>query len=165
MKNNIKLLDGSMSYPLELDGYNLNNRLWTGNALIDNPELIKKIHLGYINSGADYLLTSTYQISYDILREKGINSEKIKEVFQKSLDLAKNAIMESKTKKVIKIVASLGPYASYKKNASEYVGIYDSTDDEIYNFHFNNLNVIKEIDYEIVLYETCLLYTSPSPRD
>ena len=154
MKNNIKLLDGSMSYPLELDGYNLNNRLWTGDALINNPELIKKIHKGYINSGADYLLTSTYQISYNILREKGINSEKIKEVFQKSLDLAKNAIMESKTKKVIKIVASLGPYASYKKNASEYVGIYDSTDDEIYNFHFNNLNVIKEIDYEIVLYET-----------
>ena len=78
MENNIKLLDGSMSYPLELDGYNLNNRLWTGDALINNPELIKKIHKGYINSGADYLLTSTYQISYDILREKGINSEKIK---------------------------------------------------------------------------------------
>ena len=71
MENNIKLLDGSMSYPLELDGYNLNNRLWTGDALINNPELIKKIHKGYINSGADYLLTSTYQISYDILREKG----------------------------------------------------------------------------------------------
>ena len=82
MENNIKLLDGSMSYPLELDGYNLNNRLWTGDALINNPELIKKIHKGYINSGADYLLTSTYQISYDILREKGIHSEKIKEVFR-----------------------------------------------------------------------------------
>ena len=50
MENNIKLLDGSMSYPLELDGYNLNNRLWTGDALINNPELIKKIHKGYINS-------------------------------------------------------------------------------------------------------------------
>ncbi len=42
MENKIKLLDGSMSYPLELDGYNLNNRLWTGDALINNPELIKK---------------------------------------------------------------------------------------------------------------------------
>ena len=41
MKNNIKLLDGSMAYPLELDGYNLNNRLWTGDALVNNPELIK----------------------------------------------------------------------------------------------------------------------------
>ena len=80
MENNIKLLDGSMSYPLELDGYNLNNRLWTGDALINNPELIKKIHKGYINSGADYLLTSTYQISYDILKEIGINSEEIKEL-------------------------------------------------------------------------------------
>ena len=48
MENNIKLLDGSMSYPLELDGYNLNNRLWTGDVLINNPEVIKKIHKGYI---------------------------------------------------------------------------------------------------------------------
>jgi len=154
MKNNIKLLDGSMSYPLELDGFNLNNRLWTGNALIDNPELIKKVHLGYINSGADYLLTSTYQISYDILKEKGIDSQEIKKIFQKSLDIAKDAVKESKTNKNIKIVASLGPFASYKKSASEYVGIYDSTDDEILNFHLNNLNVIKDIDYEIILYET-----------
>ena len=152
MKNNIKLLDGSMSYPLELDGYNLNNRLWTGDALINNPELIKKIHKGYINSGADYILTSTYQISYDILKEKEISSDKIKKIFQKSLDLAKDAIKESKTNKDIKIVASLGPFASYKKSASEYVGIYDSTDDEILNFHINNLNVIKDINYEIILY-------------
>ena len=114
MKNNIKLLDGSMSYPLELDGYNLNNRLWTGDALVNNPELIKKIHKGYINSGADYLLTSTYQISYDLLKEKGINSQDIKEIFQKSLDIAKDAVKESKTNKNIKIVASLGPFASYK---------------------------------------------------
>ena len=58
MENNIKLLDGSMSYPLELDGYNLNNRLWTGDVLINNPEVIKKIHKGYINSGSDYLSVS-----------------------------------------------------------------------------------------------------------
>ncbi len=154
MENNIKLLDGSMSYPLELDGYNLNNRLWTGDVLINNPEVIKKIHKGYINSGSDYLLTSTYQISYDILKEIGINSEEIKELFQRSLDLAKEAIVEANTKKDIKVVASLGPFASYKKNASEYIGIYDSSDDEIYNFHNNNLNIIKGIDYEIILYET-----------
>ena len=154
MKNNIKLLDGSMSYPLELDGYNLNNRLWTGDALINNPELIKKIHKGYINSGADYILTSTYQISYDILKEKEISSDQIKKIFQKSLDLAKDAIKECKTNKDIKIVASLGPFASYKKSASEYVGVYDSTDDEILNFHINNLNIIRDINYEIILYET-----------
>ena len=70
------------------------------------------------------------------------------------MDLAKEAIIEANTKKDIKVVASLGPFASYKKSASEYVGVYDSTDDDILNFHTNNLNVIKEIDYEIILYET-----------
>ena len=154
MKKNIKLLDGSMSYPLELDGYNLNNRLWTGDALINNPELIKKIHIGYIKSGADFILTSTYQISYDILKEKKNDSKEIKKIFQKSLDIAKEAIKESKTNRDIKIVASLGPFASYKKNASEYIGVYNSTDEEILNFHINNLSVIKEIEYEIILYET-----------
>ena len=39
MENNIKLLDGSMSYPLELDGYNLNNRLWTGDASVSYTHL------------------------------------------------------------------------------------------------------------------------------
>ena len=70
------------------------------------------------------------------------------------MDLAKDAIKECKTNKDIKIVASLGPYASYKKSASEYVGVYDSTDDEILNFHINNLNIIRDINYEIILYET-----------
>ena len=34
MNNKIMLLDGSMSYPLEKLGYNLNKKLWTGDALI-----------------------------------------------------------------------------------------------------------------------------------
>ena len=41
MNNKIMLLDGSMSYPLEKLGYNLNKKLWTGDALINNPDIIK----------------------------------------------------------------------------------------------------------------------------
>ena len=154
MKKNIMLLDGSMSYPLELNGYNLKNRLWTGEALIQNSDIIKKIHIDYINSGSDYIMSSTYQISYDILKELGFNLVEIKNVFQKSLDIAKDAVKESNTSKEIKIIASLGPFASFNKKASEYVGIYNCSDSEIYNFHLNNFNILRDIDYEIILYET-----------
>ena len=66
MNKIIKLLDGSMSYPMELNGYDLNNRLWTGNALINNSNMIKQIHKDYINSGSDYIMSCTYQISFDL---------------------------------------------------------------------------------------------------
>ena len=154
MINKIKLLDGSMSFPLEQLGYNLKNKLWTGMALISDPDIIKNIHKDYINAGADYISTSTYQVSYDRLQNMGYQSSDIKKVFQKSIDLVKEAIKESRSKKEIKIVGSFGPFASYDPNASEYVGKYNSTDDEIKNFHLNNINIIEETDLDIILYET-----------
>jgi len=154
MINKIKLLDGSMSFPMEHLGYNLKNKLWTGMALISDPDIIKNIHKDYINAGADYISTSTYQVSYDRLQNMGYQSSEIKKVFQKSVDLVKEAIKESGSKKEIKIVGSFGPFASYDPNASEYVGKYNSTDDEIKNFHLNNINIIEETDLDIILYET-----------
>jgi len=154
MINKIKLLDGSMSFPLEQLGYNLKNKLWTGMALISDPDIIKNIHKDYINAGADYISTSTYQVSYDRLQNMGYQSSEIKKVFQKSIDLVKEAIKESRSKKEIKIVGSFGPFASYDPNTSEYVGKYNSTDDEIKNFHLNNINIIEETDLDIILYET-----------
>ena len=154
MINKIKLLDGSMSFPLEQLGYNLKNKLWTGMALISDPDIIKNIHKDYINAGADYISTSTYQVSYDRLQNMGYQSSEIKKVFQRSVDIVKEAIKESRSKKEIKIVGSFGPFASYDPNASEYVGKYNSTDDEIKNFHLNNINIIEETDLDIILYET-----------
>ena len=154
MINKIKLLDGSMSFPMEQLGYNLKNKLWTGMALISDPDIIKNIHKDYINAGADYISTSTYQVSYDRLQNMGYKSSEIKKVFQKSVDLVKEAIKESRSKKEIKIVGSFGPFASYDPNASEYVGKYNSSDDEIKNFHLNNINIIEETDLDIILYET-----------
>ena len=154
MINKIKLLDGSMSFPMEHLGYNLKNKLWTGMALLSDPDIIKNIHKDYINAGADYISTSTYQVSYDRLQNMGYQSSEIKKVFQKSVDLVKEAIKESRSKKEIKIVGSFGPFASYDPNASEYVGKYNSTDNEIKNFHLNNINIIEETDLDIILYET-----------
>jgi homocysteine S-methyltransferase len=82
MINKIKLLDGSMSFPMEQLGYNLKNKLWTGMALISDPDIIKNIHKGYIDAGADYISTSTYQVSYDRLKNMGYQSSKLKKFFK-----------------------------------------------------------------------------------
>ena len=154
MDNKIKLLDGSMSFPLEKKGYNLRDKLWTGKALINDPDLIKNIHKGYIEAGADYISTATYQISFNRLEEMEYHPAEIKEIFQKSVDLVKEAILESNSKKEIKIVGSFGPYASFDPEASEYVGEYNVSDNAIMNFHLNNIRVIEKTDLDIILYET-----------
>jgi homocysteine S-methyltransferase len=154
MNNKIKLLDGSMSFPLEKKGYNLRDKLWTGKALINDPDLIKNIHKDYIEAGADYISTATYQISFNRLEEMEYHPVEIKEIFQKSVDLVKEAILESNSKKEIKIVGSFGPYASFDPEASEYVGEYNVSDNAIMNFHLNNIRMIEETDLDIILYET-----------
>jgi len=154
MKNNIKLLDGSMSFPLEKSGYNLKNRLWTGNALIEDPQLIKDIHIGYIKAGSDYISTSTYQVSCKVLKDLGYNYDEVINIFKNSVNLAKDAIKESKAKKNIRIVGSFGPYAAYLPNASEFVGLYKTTDKEIEEYHYENIEIIKKIELDIILFET-----------
>ena len=154
MKKNIKLLDGSMSFPLEKSGYDLKNRLWTGDALINNPKLIKDIHIGYLNAGSDYISTSTYQVSSMVLKELGYNNNEIYNIFKQSVDVAKDAIKESKSKKNIKIVGSFGPFAAYLPDASEFVGLYKTSDEEIREYHIENIEVIEKIDLDIVLFET-----------
>ena len=154
MKKEVKLLDGSLSYPLEKKGYNLNKKLWTGDALINDPSAIKKIHKDYLVAGVDFISTSTYQISYRVLKEMGYNHNEIKDIFKRSVDLVQDAIEETKIKRKVKIVGSYGPYGASLSDGSEYTGKYNTSDEIIMNYHIENMNIIKELDLDIILYET-----------
>ena len=100
MRNRIKLLDGSLSYPIELRGHNLNTKLWTAKILMDNPKIIEDIHVEYINSGVDYISTSSYQLSVKTLKEEGYNILEIENIFKKSVSVAKNALSRANKKKL-----------------------------------------------------------------
>ena len=99
MRRTIKLLDGSLSYPIEKRGFNLNSKLWTAETLINNPQVIEDTHIDYLKSGVDYITTSSYQLSVRRLREEGYNISEIKRIFNQSVLLAKNALLKTKKKK------------------------------------------------------------------
>ena len=134
MRKKIKLLDGSLSYPIEEKGYKLNTNLWTGEILIKNPQVIEGIHVDYIKSGSDYVTTSSYQLSVRRLREEGYNISEIRRIFGQSVDLVKKAILKTGQNN-IKIVGSFGPFASYLSDGSEYTGFYELSDSKIKKFH------------------------------
>ena len=146
----IKLLDGSLSYPLENKGINLNTRLWTAQVLIDDPHILSEIHSKYVKCGVDYISTSSYQLSHDALLQLGYRKKEINKIFKRSVDLAVKAV----EKKEIEIVGSFGPFGSLLADGSEYTGKYKYDDLIIKDYHKNNFKVINNQKLDIILYET-----------
>ena len=60
-KQDILLLDGAMATELEARGCNLADSLWSAKVLVENPELIREVHLDYYRAGAQCAITASYQ--------------------------------------------------------------------------------------------------------
>ncbi|KZH65116.1 hypothetical protein AWG51_11070 [Escherichia coli] len=56
-KQDILLLDGAMATELEARGCNLADSLWSAKVLVENPELIREVHLDYYRAGPQYEVT------------------------------------------------------------------------------------------------------------
>lgn len=63
VKANRLVVDGALGTELEKRGANLNDKLWSAKILIEDPQLIKDVHLSYFKAGADFATTASYQAS------------------------------------------------------------------------------------------------------
>ncbi len=87
------VLDGPMGTLLIERGIDLGSRLWSANALINNPEIILKIHKEYISVGADIITTNTFRTNpyaVEIAQSKYTSKELVKI----AVDLAKESIKD-----------------------------------------------------------------------
>ncbi len=56
------LLDGGMGRELRFRGVQILDTIWSANALIVAPQVVRQIHLDYINAGSDIITTNTYGV-------------------------------------------------------------------------------------------------------
>lgn len=82
-ENQIMVIDGSMSTPLENMGVSLNSKLWTAKILAEQPDLIKQVHKNYFKAGADCGITCSYQASIPGLTENGYSLEEAENLIPK----------------------------------------------------------------------------------
>jgi homocysteine S-methyltransferase len=61
------VIDGALATELERRGCNLNDALWSAKILLEQPEIIKQVHLDYFRAGADCAITASYQASIEDL--------------------------------------------------------------------------------------------------
>jgi homocysteine S-methyltransferase len=165
-KQSTVILDGALATELENRGCNLNDDLWSARILMEQPELIRQIHLDYFNAGADVAITASYQATIEGFARSGLSREESLALMQKSVKIAQEARDEfwSDEKNRVNrayplIAASVGPYGAFLADGSEYRGDYDLTEQQLIDFHRPRVEALIAAGADLLACETipCLL--------
>lgn len=161
-KKKLIVLDGPMGTELERRGYDVSDALWSAKYLAADPDAIRRIHLDYLQAGADIITCASYQASVPGLEKAGYTSLQAEALIRKSMELVKEAIrlhMEeagSDAKNSCPLAAGdIGPYGAYLADGSEYTGNYHLTREEYRAFHFDRMRILKDAGADIFAVETC----------
>lgn len=87
----LMILDGALATELERHGCNLDDPLWSARVLLEQPEMIYKVHLAYYRAGADCSITSSYQATVDGFLKRGLSEQEALALIGKTVELARRA--------------------------------------------------------------------------
>jgi len=148
------LIDGSMSLGLEEQGLDLNDKLWTAKALVNEPDKIEKVHQNYYDAGANIAITSSYQATVTGFERLGYTTKESRTLIKKTVELAKQAQAKSQGTQEKWVAASVGPYGAYLADGSEYRGNYGLAQTELVDFHSERLELLLEAEPDLLAIET-----------
>ena len=166
LNSRILVLDGAMgtmiqTYKLEEEDYRGdkfkdhdiplkgNNDLLS----ITKPELIKEIHRGYLNAGADIIETNTFSSTSIAMKDYGLENE-VYELNYESAKIAKEVASEFKKKKYI--AGSIGPTnktASMSPDVND-PGFRAVSFDELVDSYYEQVKGLVDGGSDILLVET-----------
>ena len=162
-KQEIIILDGALGTELESLGYDVSGKLWSAQYLLDQPQIIQDVHESYVRAGSDIITTSSYQASIPAFIEAGLAPEKAYDLLKETVFLAQKAIEnvwqelspeEQKQRPYPLIAGSVGPYAAYLADGSEYTGDYQLSEGEFQEFHRPRIQALLEVGCDLLAIET-----------
>ena len=83
-----------MGTELQRSGVPVELPLWSAQALIENPEIVRQIHRDYLSAGAEILTTNTFRTHRRSLAKGGLG-DRAHELTELAVRLARDAISES----------------------------------------------------------------------
>lgn len=153
------LLDGALATELEARGFDLADPLWSARVLLEAPQAIARLHLDYLQAGADIITTSSYQASFEGFARRGLDRLQAARLMQLSVDLALQARQrfmagqpEGATAPLV--AASVGPYGAMLADGSEYRGDYGLSVAQLMDFHRPRLAVLAASGADLLACET-----------
>ena len=161
-KQDIIILDGALGTELERRGYDVSGRLWSAKYLLENPQILQDLHEAYVRAGSDIITTSSYQASVPALVEEGLSLDKAYELFKETVFLAQAAVknvwqglsLDEQQRSYPLIAGSVGPYAAYLADGSEYTGDYHLSEEEFKDFHRPRIQALLDAACDLLALET-----------
>jgi len=150
--SNVRVIDGATSTEICRRGVGLHPVCWSGLASLTHPDLIKSIHLHYLQAGARLITSNTFAASRHILQAAG-SAELFETANRQSIEIAIDARDESGATGVL-VAGSLStlPPLNYPDRAPR--GI------EIEKNHSDQSNILAQSGADLLLVE--MLYDSAS---
>jgi len=160
------VIDGALATELERRGCDLKDDLWSAKILLEQPEIIRQVHLDYFKAGADCAITTSYQATIEGFTKRGLTESEAIALIQKSVKLANQARDEfwadesnraNRSKPFV--AASVGPYGAFLADGSEYRGNYGVSEKELMDFHRPRMKALIEAGADMLACETipCLI--------
>ncbi|MGW2563556.1 homocysteine S-methyltransferase [Streptomyces sp. NPDC001514] len=146
------VLDGGLSNQLEAQGCDLSDALWSARLLADGPEQIEAAHTAYVRAGAQVLITSSYQATFEGFARHGVGHAEAAALLARSVDLARAAAEHSDRE--VWVAASAGPYGAMLADGSEYRGRYGLTVRELEAFHRPRIEALAAAGPDALALET-----------
>ena len=152
------LLDGAMATELEARGCDLADSLWSAKVLLENPQLIRDVHLDYFRAGAQVAITASYQATPAGFAARGLDEAQSRALIGKSVELARKAreayLAENPQAGTLLGAGSGGPYGAFLADGSEYRGDYQRSAAEFQAFHRPRVEALLDAGADLLACET-----------
>ncbi|MEU7018346.1 homocysteine S-methyltransferase [Streptomyces sp. 2RAF24] len=148
----VLVLDGGLSNQLQAQGCDLSDALWSARLLADGPEQIEAAHAAYVRAGAQVLITSSYQATFEGFARRGTGRDGAARLLARSVELARAA--GEGVDREVWVAASVGPYGAMLADGSEYRGRYGLTVGELARFHRPRVEALAEAGPDVLALET-----------
>ncbi len=160
------ILDGALATELERRGADLRDPLWSAKLLLEQPELIRAVHLDYFKAGADVATTATYQASFEGFARRGIAAREAAQLMHSAIAIAvaaRDEFWSDDSNRTAAaglarlrplIAASIGPYGAILADGSEYRGRYTVSDSCLRDFHRSRIAVLASAGADLLACET-----------
>lgn len=164
------ILDGGLGFELENQlGRPLAAPLWSAECLLNNPELIRQVHLDYLFAGADIVTSSSYQASEISFAKACVDPKGAENYLKQSNALviaARQEFLSQRPANVSQrsgpfIAVSLGCYGASMGDGSEYHGVYGPrvTKDVLKAFHQQRILTLLSVpdqksELDLLVFET-----------
>jgi homocysteine S-methyltransferase len=145
------VIDGGLGTLLAERGADVAAPLWSAQSLLDDPDAILDVHRDYFAAGADVAVTSSYQVSKSGFTRAGRTATEAREMFTRSVTLARRARDEAGRGWV---AASVGPYGASLADGSEYRGDDGLSVAGLRAWHRDRLRILADSGADLLAVET-----------